>query len=195
MAVPDDVLQLEPVNVPEWDAEDLLAADLGDETSLASADEAREMFERITLTLPSTILHEELIGFAATRRTPLGEPIRVAGETSEFHLVELPLNILLPEDRRLVRLKLSIEAKPGTPAGSDAAGSSSDPVVAYDLFPPDTWEDKVHDLGEASLDVSAALRFVFPALPADALGLKLALPIRWRTRYVTVRTSDRLSNC
>ncbi len=190
----DNLLKLEPAHLPEWEAEDLLAADLAEDAALASVKEAEAMLDKITLTLPKAVMHQELVGFAASRETPLGESIRSDGDRFAFHLVELPLNILLPPDRRLVRLKLSLHARPiaGDPRGPSP--EDAEPVVAYDLFPPDAWDDKVHDIGEAHVDVSQALQFVFPALPAGALGLKLSLPIRWRTRFVLVRTSDRLSN-
>jgi hypothetical protein len=192
--VQDIVLKLEPARVPEWEAEDLLVADLAEDAALASTDEARAMFDKITLTLPKTVVHRELVGFAASRKTPLGGAIRADGDRFAFHLVELPLNILLPPDRKLVRLRLSLHARQFPDGLTGSSVDEAEPVVAYDLFPPDTWGDHVHDLGEANVDVSQALQFVFPAVPSGALGLKLSLPIRWKTRFVLVRTSDRLSN-
>jgi hypothetical protein len=97
----------------------------------------------------------------------------------------LPVNILIPPPRKLTRLRLALDAT------SD--GPTDEPVVAYDLFPPDAWKPITHDLGTASVDVGKALVFLSPVI-GDVLGLKLSFPLKWTTTYVSVRCSDRLSN-
>jgi len=188
-------LSLEPTQVPEWDAEDLLDADLSEDTSAASEIQAREIFDKVILTLPPLLSSQELLAYAAAHDTPLMESVSANAALFDFHLTELPLNILIPDDRKLVRLRLSLEAVPvDSPADSPAGSGQAKPAVAYDLFPRDTWGDRQHNIGELSLDISKALMFVSPPPLAEALGLKLSLPLRWKTRYVSVRTSDRLSN-
>ena len=66
-------------------------------------------------------------------------------------------------------------------------------AVAYDLYPRDDRVQASHDLGEFSLDVSKALSFVAPAPLADALGLKLKVPLRWNARRARVKTTKRIA--
>ena len=176
--------QLEPTTVPEWEAEDMMAGRLASELRPADPDEARGMLEDLRLGFPAVLDHRELAEYSAARGTPLAAELLPDTGRFAFHLVEIPLSILVPEGRRLVRLRLRTELEAG----------DGEPAVAYDLFPPDRWRDVVHDAGELSLDVAKALTFVCPAPIGETLGLKLSLPLRWRTREVQVRTTDRLSN-
>jgi hypothetical protein len=176
--------QLEPTSVPEWEAEDMLAGRLAAELRPADPDEARAMLEDLRLGFPAVLDHRELGQYSAARGTPLAAELVPDAERFAFHLVEIPLTILVPEGRRLVRLRLRTELDAG----------DGGPAVAYDLFPPDRWRDVAHDAGEISLDVAKALTFVCPAPVGEALGLKLKLPLRWHTREAQVRTTDRLSN-
>jgi hypothetical protein len=178
------VVQLEPAEVPDWDAEDLLSGRLAAQLEPADPEQARQMLKRVRLELPEVVDHRELVGYSASRSTPLAESLAPDLQRFDYHLVELPLTILIPDDTlQLVRLRLTvdIDAGPGAKA------------VTYDLFPRDDWSDVQHDIGEASLDVAKALMFVCPVL-GEVLGLKLSLPLRWTSHDVRVRTTDRLSN-
>ncbi len=178
-------LELEPTSVAEWDAEGLAFGDLSDAPGKATVDEAKAMFDAVTLTFPKVCLTRDLIGYAADRQTPLGEAIVADGQRFDFYLMELTVSILIPEPRRLARLRLSLEATPTAP--------TQEPVIAYDMFPTDQWHAVTHDVGSVSLDVAKALTFVCPVV-GDALGLKLTVPIKWTSQYVAIRSSDRLSN-
>jgi len=180
----DIEVELFPAAIPEWEAEDIATGVL-DETVLVEPDEARAMLAAIRLALPADIVATELVGYAAERKTPLEEALRPDTARFDFHLLELPLNILVPDPHHLVRLRLKLELK-------DAGGVG--PVSCYDLFPTDSWEDRLFDVGNLSLDVSKALTFLCPVPVADVLGLKLSVPLKWRSRFVSIRTTDRMSN-
>jgi hypothetical protein len=169
---------LEPAEIAEWEAEDLIAGHLSAELEIADRAAARAMLDGVRLALPGSIDHRELVDYSARRGTPLDESLVPDLTRFDFHLVELPLGILVPESRRLVRLRLGVRITTG---------------VAYDLFPRDEWADVEHEVGQVSLDVAKALTFVSPPL-GEALGLTLAHPLRWKSRTVRVRTTDRLSN-
>jgi hypothetical protein len=178
-------LKLEPTSVDEWDAEDLAFGDLSEPPETLTEDEARQIFDQVILTFPRVSLTQDLVGYAAQRKTPLGEAITPDAERFDFHLMELGVNILIPEPRKLTRLRLSLEATPTVP--------TQVPVIAYDLFPTDAWQSVTHDIGSVSVDVGRALTFVSPVV-GDVLGLKLTIPLKWTSEYVMVRSSDRLSN-
>jgi len=187
-------LELQPTSVPEWDAEDAFAGVLAGET-LVKADEAqaREMLDEMTLNLPQQLAQTELVAYAAQRRTPLGL-LPADSARYDFHLVEVPLNILIAERLRLVRLRLRLELH--------ADGAAPEQAVAYDLYPKDESDQATILSGSVSLDVSKALKFALTAIPAagvaaplaDCLGLKLDLPFKWTSTYAQVQTTDRLSN-
>lgn len=171
-------VMLEPAGIVEWDAEDLVAGHLSAELDPADRDAARAMLDGVRLALPDAVDHRNLVDYSAARGTPLDESLVPDLARFDFHLVELPLAILVPESRRLVRLRLGVRITGG---------------VAYDLFPRDDWADVEHNIGQVSLDVAKGLTFVAPPL-GEALGLTLEHPLRWKTRTVRVRTTDRLSN-
>jgi hypothetical protein len=179
-------LHLEPADIAEWEAEDIAAGVLAP-VALATENEARSLLEGIRLSLPSDIIHTELVGYAAERQTPLAEAIKADSLRFDFHLIELPLNVLVPHDR-LVRVRLRLDL------GREDSDAEERLPVAYDLFPADTWDDKLFDLGTLSVDVTKAFNFVCPVPIGDVLGLKLSVPLKWRSQYVRVRTSDRMSN-
>jgi hypothetical protein len=177
-------LAVEPAEIVEWEAEDALASVLGDEERLADPDEVHEMLGAVRFTLPSALTTQELVRYATERKTPLEEEVRPDLDHFDYHLVEMPLNVLVPPQQRLVRLRLTLDMKSNGP----------EPVVAYDIFPPDRWSVTEHDLGEVSVDVSKALQFVSPIPIGDVLGFKLKVPLHWKTRAVQIATSDRNSN-
>jgi hypothetical protein len=181
-------LGLEPVIVPEWDAEDLMAGSLASELEPLGPEQARELLNRVRLELPDELDHRELGNYSATRGTPLEATLQPDLERFDFHLVEVPLTVLIPDDaddrpRRLVRLRMAVRIE----SGSDAVGA------AYDLFPRDEWSDVEHHPADISIDVGKALTFIAPVV-GEALGLKLSIPVRWTTRTVQIRTTDRMSN-
>jgi hypothetical protein len=143
-----------------------------------SSNEIQTMLDELRVELPRDIQRAELIGYAAKVECPLGTGLE--GERFRYFLLSVPLNVLVPDMYRLVRLRLRLEL--------EAEGA-----VAYDLFPQDQWSTGETSLGEASVDVSKLLKFVCPPA-ADCLGLKLGFPIKWKTTSVRIRTSDRMSN-
>lgn len=183
--VPDThVIEFEPAEVADWEAEDQLTGRLAALLDVADPDQAQAMLSEVRLEIPDVIDHTELTRFSAERGTPLAESLVSDVKDFDFNLVELPLTILVPEGTiQLVRLRLRLAIDAG-------AGASA---VAYDLFPRDDWSVVQHDVGNLSLDVAKALTFVCPPL-GEALGLKLNLPLRWKSTDVRIRTSDRLSN-
>lgn len=182
----DIMLRIRPAAVPEWEAEDMLAGRLGADTVSATGEQAEEMLKALDLKLPGAIDQTELRGYAAKRPTPLALDLPADNAQYDFYLAEVPLSLLVPEEQRLVRLRLKLSLQAGT------AGDS--PPVAYDLFPTDRVDDVPHSAGEVSLDVSKALTFLRATPLADALGFKLALPLKWTSHHVRVRTTNRMSN-
>ncbi len=187
-------LELQPASIPEWDAEDAFAGVLAGET-LVKADEAqaREMLGGITLDLPQQLAQTELVAYAAQRQTPLGQ-IPADSARYDFHLVEAPLNILIADGLRLVRLRLRL--------GLHADGAAPEGAVAYDLYPKDESHQATILSGGVHLDVSKALKFVLAAIPAtgpaaplaDYLGFKLDLPFQWTSTYAQVQATGQGSD-
>ena len=180
-------LVLEPTAVPEWDTEDLLFSDLATAAEDVSADEARAKFSEVTLAFPTACLDRDLVAYAQAESTPLGPEIVAAAQQFDFHLMELPVNILVPPRQTLARLQVNLTAEPANGTGT---------VLSYDIFPKDSFKMVEHDIGSVSVDVSKALMFLGPVGKAvsDVLGLKLSVPIKWDSLSVSVRTTDRLSN-
>lgn len=119
-------------------------------------------------------------------------------EHFDYHLIWVPTTVIVPDDRQIVRMRLVLDLACGD-------GTSDGLALAYDLFPVTRFEHTTHDLGNATLDVSKALRFAVPALAAlgavpgvaaaaaaDCLGLKLQLPLRWTTEHADIQSSNRL---
>jgi hypothetical protein len=178
------VIQFESAEVADWEAEDQLAGRLAALVDVADPVQAEAMLKEVRLEIPDVIDHTELTRFSAQRGTPLAESLAPDIERFDYHLVEFPLTILVPDGTvQLVRLRVRLEIDAGPAA----------PAVAYDLFPRDDWSVVTHDVGQLSVDVAKALTFVCPPL-GDALGLKLSVPVRWTSTSVRIRTSDRLSN-
>lgn len=178
------VIQFEPAEVADWEAEDQLTGRLAALVDVADPAQAQAMLKEVRLEVPDVIDHTELTRLSAERGTPLAESLAPDVERFDYHLAEFPLTILVPEGTiQLVRLRVRLAID----AGADAS------AVAYDLFPRDDWSVVSHDVGQLSVDVAKALTFVCPPL-GDALGLKLSVPVRWTSTSVRIRTSDRLSN-
>jgi hypothetical protein len=187
-------IKLSPAVIPDWEAEDEIVAVLSPEM-LERADEstAREMLEEIIIDLPSDLAWTELKRHAEDRETPLKLIIPPDSENYDFYLVEFPINTLINEKVRMVRLRLSLDLR--------SAENEQTRIVAYDLFPRDKSEVRAILEGNAVLDISKALNylFIFTGLGnvtplTDRFGLNLTLPFKWRSEYTTVRTSDRMSN-
>lgn len=177
----DSLITMHPAEILEWEAEDQVFGVLAEEPEPVSDEEVLAMLEQMRISLPRQILQTELVSHATKIKSPLGEGL-AAGDYSYF-LVEVPLNILVPEKYVMVRLRLRLDL------GSEDSGA-----IAYDLFPVDQWEVGEKSLGEVNIDVSKLLTFACPAPIADCLGFKLNFPIKWKTHTVNVRSSDRMSN-
>jgi len=188
-------LQLIPVTIPEWDDNDEMENVLSSEV-LEKADEAecRKMLDAVRLEFPNVddLPHVKLLEFAQQYKTPLELDLPPDIERYDFHLVELPLNILTP-NHRLTRLRIKLDF--------GVHNQQSAKAVAYDLFPKDQSDVKEIMNGGVKLDLSKALKFMLHAVGAgsaspltDALEIKLDIPLKWRSAYTTIQTTDRLSN-
>jgi hypothetical protein len=174
-------ITMHPAEIMGWEAEDLVSSVLGENPEPANDEEVRAMLNQLRISLPRQIQRAELVSHAAQLKSPLGEGLE-PGEFSYF-LAEVPLNILVPENHVMVRLRLQLDL-----------GGAESGALAYDLFPPDQWEVGEKSLGQVDVDVSKLLTFVSPAPIAECLGFKLGFPIKWKTLTVNVSTSDRMSN-
>ena len=172
-------VSMRPGEVPEWDAEEMLSGSLAEEVWPANEIQAREMLNDLRIELPDTLQHTDLVAFAGERATPLDETLRPSTTDNSFYLIGLPVPLVVPEDRRLVRLRLRM----GLP----------DRSVAWDVFPRTEWVTDEHQIATATLDVGKALTFVFPAV-GQALGLKLEAPIHFTTTHARVQSTGPNSN-
>lgn len=168
-----------PASVPEWDAEDMFEGTLGDEAWPADEQAARAMLDEVRIELPAELQHTDLESFAGERSTPLDETLRADVRQHSFHLVGLPVPVVVPEDRRLVRLRLRL--------------TLGDGAVAWDVFPRTEWVAETHDVATVSVDVGNALAFVSPPL-AGALGLNLDVPLRYTAHHARMQSSGPNSN-
>jgi len=175
---------LAPADVPEWEDEDVFSGVLGAGEQLADRDQVAAMLSAVRFTLPAMLTVQDLVSYAQQRATPLDVALIPSSAEHDYRLVEFPLNVLVPPPHRLARLRLALHLK----------SDDGSPVAAHDIFPPDRWVVAEHDVGELGLDVSKALQFAFPAIPADVIGINLQLPLRWKTRAATIMTSDRNAN-
>lgn len=178
-------LTLEPTDVAEWDEEDLAGADLADLVEKADAETAAQMLSACTFRLPADIDKRELVAYAAEQKTPLGPAVLADSSNFDFHLIVVPVNIVVPAPERLVRLRLILDLRTEKPGKS---------AVAWDVFPNDDIQNVDVKIGEVSVDISKALSFVCPAPLADALGLKLQFPLGWKSVNVVIDSSGRMSN-
>lgn len=179
-------LVLEPTVVARWDEEDLLGSDLaGDQVDRADARLAGEMISACSFQLPRDIQQRELVAYAAQQNTPLGPAVLADSAHFDFHLIVVPLGIVVPAPQRLVRLRLILNL---------SADGAEAPVVVWDMYPHDDIRAAEVTIGEVNVDISKALAFVCPAPIADTLGLKLQFPLGWTTTDVVVDASGPMSN-
>jgi len=176
-------LDLDLTAVPEWDLEDLRNATLGTELAEADPDQAREMLARLRLELPDSLEHRHISEPPSHAIAPFETEFVPDPERYDYHLVEVPVSILVPEGQRLVRLRVT----------ADLNSDGREPPVAWDLFPRDTYGDSEHNLGTLGVDVGKLLTFV-PVPAAGALDLTIKAPLKWKSHYTQIRTSDRMSN-
>jgi hypothetical protein len=174
---------LHAADVPEWDVAELEQAQLGPGAEPADPEQVKRILNHVDLRLP-TALGEGPLHEAPTHETPLHVPL-TGPAGAAYHLLAVPLTIIVPDDLRMTRLRMTLEFL--------AEGGGAEAVVAQDLAPTAETVETVHDYGEVSLDVSKALTFVFPPA-ADALGLKLTFPLRWTSDYPVVQASGPMSN-
>lgn len=193
-----DTLTFHPVDVPEWEDEDDFAGFLA-EPPLLVDDEAtaREMIRGVLVKLPDALGHRDLGQYAAQRTTPLGVALDPDTDHSDYHLIEIPATLVVPEDRQIARMRLALDLKP-------VGGAEGAQALTYDLFPVTQFKQNEHNLGTATIDVSKALRFVVPALiaiggvpgaiagaAADCLGVTLTMPLKWTSTEAVIQSSNR----
>jgi hypothetical protein len=179
-------VELKPETIKEWAAEDLMRGTLSKTLEDASAEQAESMLDEITLTFPGDILNTELVDYNAKLPNPLSLDVPADKDGFNYFLLVVPLNIVLTDKIRMVRLDLRLDMKPEK--------ITKDPVVAYDLFPNDRVDVKEILSGKLSLDVAKALTFVTIPIVGEILNLKLEMPFSWKSKTIQVQCSDRMSN-
>src|ERR1039458_4728442 len=144
-------ISIAPTSVPEWDQEDEASAVLGGEKLIKADDtQAKAMLEQITLELPTALKWTELVRYAEQHKSVGGLQIPPDEKRLSFYVIETPLTIILPDDQRLVRLRLVLDLQ------SEHGGSGN--VLAYDVFPPSQADIRKLATGEVNLDISKALQ-------------------------------------
>lgn len=181
------MLPLQITQVADWELEDKKDSTLSTELVEADPKEALELLEKLRLELPDSLDHRSLGALMPNEATPLGASLAPDYLRYDYHLIEIPLTILVPYDgaleRRLVRLRLTVAID--SPA--------ADPPVALCLFPRDTSTTTEHDHGEVGVDVSKLLALA--GVPAvDVLTLNLKAPLKWTSKHVKIQTTDKMSN-
>lgn len=181
-------LALEPAVMEEWEDEDALRGVLSDQVIVvAGPEDLAAMLEKVRITLPAALNVQNLVDYAAERATELDLEIKADSQRFDYRLVEVPVNVLVPDPDKLVRLRLRLYMD-----------SDIDlPVVAYDVFPPDQWSVTEHKYGEVNIDVTKALQFLCPpplAPLTEALGFKLDIPVQWQTTTAQIDSTGRNAN-
>lgn len=187
--------ELEPTTVIEWDAEDEVSGVLAEDTPVAADDAlARAMLNELTINLPKALEWTELVQYVR-RKQPRGD-FRIPPDIEhyDYYATEIPLTLIVPSGKQLVRLKLVVNL--------DAKNSKSDPAVAYDLFPSPQVDVRKIMSGDVKLDVAEGLQFALLAAGVPkpvagitkCLGLNLNLPFQWTSRTATIQCSGRMSN-
>ena len=182
----DVKVELRPEKIKEWAAEDQKKGMLSKSLEDASAEQAENMLNEITLTFPSDILNTELVDYNAKLPNPLMLDMPIDKIGYNYFLIAVPLNIVLTDKIRMVRLDLRLDMRPQK--------SMKEPVVAYDLFPNDKVDVKEILSGKLSLDIAKALTFVTIPVVGEILNLKLEMPFSWKSRSIEIQCSDRMSN-
>ena len=183
-----------PTSVPDWDKEDEASAVLGGEELIKADDtQTKAMLEEITLELPAALYWAELARYAQQHHTLGGLLISPDSKRFSYYVIETPLTIILPDNQRLVRLRLMLDlhAEHGKP----------EDALAYDVFPPTEVDINKLATGEVNLDISKALQFVLTSVGAarvapvaDSLGFKLNLTFQWTTTSVKLQSSGKMSS-
>ena len=177
-----------PATVAEWQAEDLMAGRLGRDAVEATKDQAEEMLKEVDISLPDDILETELVGYAERQKTPFDQAIQPDSSRYSFYLIGVPVTIVVPKERQLVRFKLRLDLEPK---------EGPHPPVPYDLYPVSLTGENVKDLGEVDIDISKALTFIPSPISkpiADCLGFKLKFPLRWTSKYIIIAASGRMKS-
>jgi hypothetical protein len=175
-------LALHSTEIPEWDELDLDEAQLGPAAVKASEAQIKEILTGVDFRLP-TVLPRMSLAEAPSHETPL--QIRLEGPSGyAYHLLAVPLTIILPAKLQLARLGMTLEFVDGEAERS---------VVAQALSPTSQTVTQSHEYGRVSLDISKALEFVFPPA-AECFGLQLAFPLRWESEHAVVQASGFNSN-
>lgn len=181
----NETLAMHETEIPLWDELDLDNAQLGGGTQRlepADAQEAKQILGRIDFRLPLVLTYRSVDEVPAVQ-TPLQVDLEGPGGLA-YHLLGVPLSIILPPGLRLARVGLSLTFK---------TRGAKDGVVAHALAPTSQIITESRDYGRVSLDVSKALQFVFPPA-AECLGLQLAFPLRWESEYPVVQADGLNSN-
>jgi len=191
-------LEFEPATIKEWnDEREAFGVLAGDEES--SENEAKTWMNEMQIELPQQLSYTELLKYAAKIHTPFGPDILTDSKNYDYYLIQVPLTIIVPVNKKLVRLRLGLDLQ--------AEGKKSGDVVAYDVFPKT--EKDVNEVmsGKATLDVSKFLKYItklagvmapLTAIPAAAIGesfgLNLDLPFKWTSEIVKLQASGPMSN-
>jgi len=183
-------MDFSPAVIPEWNADAALTGRLGVPSVKAAPLPVEDIFSAVDISLPQEIEQRFLSGFDKNQNTPLEVPLFADSGAYDYYLIEVPVTILVPEDRSLVWFGLALDLKASAPDGSAAK------ALPYSLFPTTEWKEKDWDMGEMSLDTAKALKTLVPGLDkvADALSFKIKFPVQWKTRRPMIQSTNRLRN-
>lgn len=177
-----------PRKVNQWLMEDQAEAELDTRMRIMTTDEARQALEDNIVRVPENIVWKNMRDYAQTQQTPLKLELPPELNKYDYYLAQVPVNVLIGSNYRIVRLRLSLEFS--------AVRGSSKLITAYDYFPTRQVDTRTIMSGSASVDVSKALKFI-PSVGtqlADALGLKLEIPFKWNSTSVKIKEVGKMSN-
>jgi len=183
-------MDFRPAVIPEWEAEVALTGCLGTRLMKSAPPPVEEFFRAVDICLPQEIEQRFLTGFDKNQNTPLQVPLLADSGAYDYYLIEVPVTILVPEDRSLIWFGLALELKASFADGAEAK------ALPYSLFPTTEWKEKDWDMGEMSLDTAKALKALVPGLDkiADALSFKIKFPVQWKSRRPMIQSTNRLHN-
>lgn len=183
-------MNLQPAPVLDWETEIAFASRLGEERAKADDVQARTFFDEVDISLPQDIQQRFLSQYAVSQPTPFSEALLSDITKFDYYLLEVPITIVVPEDRSLVCLGLSLDMQ---------SSPQQDPpvlVLPYSLFPTTGFKEKDWDIGELSLDTAKALSALIPGSGAfaNALKFEIKFPLKWKTLHWTIQSSNQLRN-
>jgi hypothetical protein len=181
-------VQLSMAPVPEWDAEDLLPGEPGDEVPEMTDEEKKQFPEGLRLKLPGDIAPTELTGYTINKATPISLEGKNDGTDFNFSLIQVPLQIIISDERlRIVKLRLNLQIPPESYNGV--------PNIAYDVYPRSLTQEDPKNTGGVHIDFGKALNFLLGGRSlGEVPGITVTFPQKWKTTSVPVQAAGLQSN-